>query len=295
MIDQDSVRTIENQPLRLWSIALSLILGTMISTAVPSWAAESERESLTIVSDLDDTLQITDVADPKEAFLRTLVRRRGFAGMSQLFRAWADSGSNRFVLLSGSPNWVIAGTRNFLERENFPSMQIIQRAILKERDLVEFKLDNLKSIHRQNPHSRFLLIGDDTQADPEVFLRFQAETGAQVLRIYIRQVRGRVLPNEVIPFTDASEIASLEAGDFGQNRLTVAQVQSVYEATSVAKRTHLVPRFVNCEAITRNELWKRWSQGFEAIQNSWKGWNDQYRQMQSLKESVCDQRRGQTL
>jgi len=67
-----------------------------------------DRTGLSVISDIDDTIKISEVADRKALLRNTFLR--GFeavAGMPKLYRSWAKAGA-RFHYVSASP-WQLCG------------------------------------------------------------------------------------------------------------------------------------------------------------------------------------------
>jgi hypothetical protein len=199
-----------------------------------------DSPAVLLISDVDDTVKITHVTRRLRAAVRGLVRRSVYGGMAALYHEMNPS----LVFISASPRFLEGRIRRTLvERGGFPSARFVLRDWWAERDVAAFKLAHIEA----SCHSCSLpvvLVGDDTERDPEVFLTAAARQDAgRVVAIYIRQNLGRSLPGGVVPFRTAFDIALHE--HLG-GRLSVAASLRVGNAVLEAARNrarHLLPPF----------------------------------------------------
>jgi hypothetical protein len=206
----------------------------------PAPPPSSQGPSLLLISDVDDTVKITHVTRRFRAAVRGLVRRSVYGGMAILYREM----NPELVFLSASPLFLEGRVRRTLvERGGFPSARIVLRDWWSERDVAAFKQGQIDRFCRASPLP-VVLVGDDTERDPEVFLSAASRQDAgRVVAIYIRQNTGRTLPEGVLPFRTAFDIALCE--HLG-GRLSIASAVRVGEAVLEAARNqarHLLPPF----------------------------------------------------
>ncbi|MBS1963032.1 MAG: DUF2183 domain-containing protein [Bdellovibrionales bacterium] len=177
-----------------------------------------------LVTDFDDTLKISHTTNRFRTVIRGLFAKQAYAGMSELFQEW--TGGNPFVIISSSPRVIAGKIGRFLDRHGYPAREIWLRDWLKQKDIRRYKLESLRKLEAR-PEKGFIFVGDDAEYDPEVFAGFRERNPDRTLAIYIRRMRGRPLPDGVIPFHSALEIAlaELEAG-----RLKIPQVSRVGKA-----------------------------------------------------------------
>ena len=134
-----------------------------------------------LISDIDDTIKISDVLNRRKLLHNTFVVDHGtpVPGMPELYRTLVDRLSNpTFMYLSASPWQLYPFLLDFV-RTNYPWGQIILRdmSFLELWSFIasltigtkEFKEDRMKKIHRWLPHKQWLCIGDSTQKDPEAY------------------------------------------------------------------------------------------------------------------------------
>ncbi len=165
------------------------------------WRAQVvPRRGLGIVSDIDDTIKITDVNNTKEMLKNTFMRPlRPVAGMPELYRYWAKKTGAAFLYLSESSVELAGPLSEFLVAAGYPEGSLDLREIAWGRHRLkgflslmdappEFKIEELKRIIGNLPDREFVLIGDSSQHDPEVYSETARNFPTQVRRIFIRDV-----------------------------------------------------------------------------------------------------------
>lgn len=195
-------------------------------------------DTFVIVSDVDDTVKVTDVLHPARAIGSKLV----FAGMPELYAQLLGPGSSRERLRFISGSSQISGhlTEALLA---FPAYNLTLRGLRPSDSSARYyESERMKSLYGTS-HKTFILIGDDTKFDPEVYTNFAAAMPDQVRAIYIRRITGRPLPTGCIPFVTAYDIALEErlAGHISE-----AQAAAVGRAVLASPDNTLLPRFQKC-------------------------------------------------
>jgi hypothetical protein len=153
---------------------------------------------VSVISDIDDTIKITDVLNRKTLIANTfMLDYKPVPGMAGVYRRWADQGA-AFHYVSGSPWQLYPALSDFLARNGFPkgSLHLRNFRWLDSSALDLFgppekmKLQTIAAILQDFPHRRFILIGDTTERDPEIYGHFARLYPEQIRRIYIRNVTG---------------------------------------------------------------------------------------------------------
>lgn len=164
-----------------------------------------------VVSDFDDTLKISHTTNRLRTVFRGLFAKQAYAGMAELYQEWM--GDHPFVILSSSPRAIEGKIGRFLDHHGYPKREIWLRDWLRQTDIRRYKATALEKVAAR-PEPAFIFVGDDAEYDPEVFVGFREKYPERTLAIYIRKMRGRPLPEGVIPFHSGFEIAlaELEAG-----------------------------------------------------------------------------------
>jgi hypothetical protein len=195
--------------------------------------------SFLLVSDLDDTLKVSQTSDSLQTVFRGLFKKEAYAGMSTLYQELIGP-KGEFLVISSSPRAIRGKIHRFLKKHQFPEHQIWLRDWLKQPKVREYKTKNFARL-KTNFSGPFLIFGDDQEVDPEVFSEFQRENPELVLKIYIRRIRGRKLPKECFGFVTAFDIALQE---FYEKRLKIPQVSRI--AKSILDEPNdnlLIPHF----------------------------------------------------
>lgn len=161
-----------------------------------------------IVSDVDDTIKVTDVLSKPKMIINGLFSIKAFSGMSQLYQEF-NKKDTLFYYVSGGPTIIGGLVKNFLMKNHFPQGQNL---ILKKGKISTYdhKLAAIRElIHKYNP-DKIILIGDDSEMDPEVYDTLSKERVIE--SIYIRAIQNRILPtNDLIKnFFSSAEIAGHE-------------------------------------------------------------------------------------
>jgi hypothetical protein len=146
-----------------------------------------------------------------------LFSKRAFAGMSELYHEYHAKGYGIYYV-SGSPKMIDCRIEDFLVEKEFP--QADQR-FLKDKistDTYKFKMESIRNVIAKENPSSLILIGDDTEHDPDVYNDISKEYPGLVEAIYIRAVQDAKLPLNVRMknFFSSVEIAANEIirGDF---------------------------------------------------------------------------------
>lgn len=150
-----------------------------------------------VVSDIDDTIKISDVRNKGELLKNTFLRPfRPAAGMSEFYRRLADRGAF-FFYVSASPWQLYSELRAFTFMSGYPEGVFRMKYFrFKDSDFLnlfqkpqEYKTETIEPILLSLPGHPFFLIGDSGEKDPEAYTAL-AEKYPQVKRVLIRMVYG---------------------------------------------------------------------------------------------------------
>jgi phosphatidate phosphatase APP1 len=118
-----------------------------------------------------------------------------FPGVAAFYRALQSgtslTGPNPIFYVSKSPWNVYDVIAAFLERQEIPMGPILLRDIdlVPERETKGFKVREIEAIFGAYPHLPFILVGDTTQKDPEIYREVIRAFPGRVLAVYIRNVK----------------------------------------------------------------------------------------------------------
>ena len=180
------------------------------------------------ISDLDDTVLQSKVSTPLHAARLMLFEnartRLPFPGVAAFYRALVDGASgadgNPIFYVSSSP-WNVHGVlADFLDAQGIP----LGPLLLRDWDLARSLLRNaghksavIREIFATYPSMSFILVGDTSQEDPEIYAEAVREHPSRVLAIYIRDVGAsdmrRAAVQELVTTVEAAGIPLILAPD----------------------------------------------------------------------------------
>lgn len=171
---------------------------------VESFAFLLPSTGISVISDIDDTIKVSNVGDRKQLLANTFLREfRGIEGMAELYADWFEQGSE-FHYVSSSP-WQLHGPLQELQtHQGFPEgtlhlrnfrlrQHMLERALMIRR---HGKSTSIKSLFRTMPNRKFVLIGDSGEKDPEIYRKICRKYVHQVAALFIRNTEHRPLDND---------------------------------------------------------------------------------------------------
>ena len=159
-----------------------------------------EPTGLSVISDIDDTVKVSQVSD-KQALLRNtfLYEFRAVDGMSDLYRRLNARGA-AFHYISSSPWQLYPPLAAFARAAGFPEATFeFRRFRWKDSGILgllgdprQTKPPAIEALLGSYPKRRFCLIGDSGEKDPEVFGEIARRHPQQIACIFIRNVTAEV-------------------------------------------------------------------------------------------------------
>ena len=164
-----------------------------------------EPEGLSVVSDIDDTIKISNIPAGHDVVARNtfLLPYEHVEDMLTRYREFGEDVAFHYV--SGSP-WQLYGLlqKFLIDDTSFPQGTFHMKD-LRKSDLSDFvndvrnfvagkkytrkqKIRQIGDLMRNLPRRDFILIGDSGECDPEVFAHIRGQFGSQVKKILIRKV-----------------------------------------------------------------------------------------------------------
>lgn len=172
--------------------------------------------SVSILSDLDDTIKITQSGGNASDVVGTDV----FTAISDFYESAQDY-SNEMHILSASPKFMKKHIEKVLEKHQIDFASLTLRPSLLENKF-DYKLREIKRI-LANSSDDFILIGDDLGEDPEVYSAIAELYPERILGIYIRVIKGRPIknPENLITYYTSFDLFLREylAGRMGRSRV----------------------------------------------------------------------------
>jgi hypothetical protein len=155
------------------------------------------RQGVSIITDIDDTIKLTDVTDRNQMLKRTFVDPfEPIEGMNSLYRAWSERFNVCFHYVSSSPWQLYWALEQFLDDHHFPVGSIhLQWFSLREEFLKKWRLarrrkkaSTIQDLLKRLPQRRFVLIGDSGERDPEIYAKLANKSPKQIAGILIRNI-----------------------------------------------------------------------------------------------------------
>jgi hypothetical protein len=155
-----------------------------------------EPRGLSVISDVDDTIKVSEVTDRRALLANTFLREyKPVAGMPEVYRQWEKHGV-RFHYVSASP-WQLHGPiSDFIASEKFPAGSLHMKMFRLKDDSAlnllaaqhKYKPEVIAKILNDFPQRRFILVGDSGEQDPEIYGELARTRKEQVARIFIRHI-----------------------------------------------------------------------------------------------------------
>lgn len=165
-----------------------------------------EGEGLSVVSDIDDTIKVSEIPAGGKIILRNTFLR-DYVPAPKMLERYKAFGDVSFHYVSGSPWQLFRLLHTFLiEKGGFPEGTFHMKSLSKNlldiskflEDIKNFvsgktytqqqKIGQISELMQNLPRRKFYLIGDSGELDPEVFLEIRKRFPAQVEKIMIRDV-----------------------------------------------------------------------------------------------------------
>ena len=169
-----------------------------------------EPNGTSVISDIDDTVKVTNVADKKELLRNTLLREfAAVPGIAEIYRRWERLGT-AFHYVSASPWQLSKCLCGFIEAAGLPAGSMHLKLFRLKDSTPLGRLPSRKRSKRRAieqvmadfPGRRFLLVGDSGERDPEVYAEVARRRPEQVTGIAIRSVEGRRPVHRQQPWLD---------------------------------------------------------------------------------------------
>ncbi len=155
------------------------------------------KTGLSVISDIDDTIKISEVLDKKVLIKNTFVKPyKVTEGFPEYYKNLEEQGAY-FHYVSASPWQLQPSLKPFMDA-NYPKGTIALRNFrLKDSSLLaflkpstEYKIAQIKSIIERYPKHQFILIGDSGEHDPDVYAKIYDVFPDNIKSIQIRAVEG---------------------------------------------------------------------------------------------------------
>ena len=159
---------------------------------------------VSVVSDIDDTIRISEVRNRKTLMRRIFLQEfEAIPGMVRLYANWHSRGV-AFHYVSAATWQLYEPLSDFLAGTGFPKGTFnMKRFRFKDRtvanlwaDADRLKRKAIEPLLMRFPQRQFVLVGDSGERDPEIYRAIARAHPRQIIAIFIRNVPGDPSPDD---------------------------------------------------------------------------------------------------
>lgn len=197
-LPEAEVRALIRKEGSIGRLPFELALGKDAKRSVTGEAYLLDETGLSVISDIDDTIKVSEVKDRKALLANTFLREyRAVPGMAELYAGWARKGA-AFHYVTASPWQLYEPLSAFVQKSGFPAgtfdMKLFRWKDSTFFDLFaspeEYKPTVLTPLLEGFPKRRFILVGDSGEKDPEIYGALQRKFPDRIEQIFIRDTTG---------------------------------------------------------------------------------------------------------
>lgn len=153
------------------------------------------RHGISIISDIDDTIKETCVGNRHELLHNTFTREfKSVPEMAAVYQQWASLGCS-FHYVSASPWQMFESLNQWRKDSDFPwgtvhlrnfrlRDQLLKKVILHRKG----KRSAIQKLIRNLPGRRYILIGDSSEKDPEIYCKIARKFPGNIVGLFIREL-----------------------------------------------------------------------------------------------------------
>ena len=204
--------------------------------------------SISLISDLDDTIKITNSGDTLEGAMNAALKSDVFSGMTEFFMG-SKYYANELYVLSASPTILRLKIETTLKKRQIDYHQLILRNPIDQQSKFTYKVQEIKKIMEQTSDD-FIFLGDDVGQDPESYAEIKRLYPNRVLAIYIPVIKNREIPTGTKYWTTLD----LFLREYMAGRMSPGWLEKGLQVLSNEKDMEkIMPRFAHCP--TNGAVW----------------------------------------
>ena len=179
------------------TLSLMIAFGGAAGRQVPLEAHLLADTGISVISDIDDTIKVSEVLD-KQALLRNTFCRpfKAVPGMAEVYQGWVRSAGAQFHYVTASPWQLYLPLAGFTRSNGFPAGTFHMKEFsMKDASILDlfasperYKPRVIEPLLRQFPKRQFILVGDSGEKDPEIYGELARRYPRQIRRIFVRDV-----------------------------------------------------------------------------------------------------------
>lgn len=175
--------------MRKHTIAILSTVGLLLTSAVNVWAQPEilKPVPLVMVSDIDDTIRVSQVLDRAQYVANAPLTENVFRGMPELFQILQANYPRMPViyLTNAEANSMTASHTKFIGDNGFPEGHLLLR---RNPNDANHKIMRLREIIKATQPRVMILLGDNGESDSLVFDQLKKEFPQIIMLNYIRQL-----------------------------------------------------------------------------------------------------------
>lgn len=183
-------------------IRISNTLETLQTIQVYPIIQKNSTSKFDIISDIDETL-ITSYTAHLFKRISTLMfitpyKRKPIYFTQNLLEKFRKH-DTRVIYISKSESNLFGMLTTFIEHHKLPQGHLFLTPYLKFRQifkpkLADYKLNKIRFMLKNTGNKKYILLGDDSQKDIEIYTKIAQEFPESILKIVIRQTKQELLP-----------------------------------------------------------------------------------------------------
>lgn len=160
-----------------------------------------KNSPIDIISDIDDTIVVSYTKNMlkriKTIAFTSYEKRKPIGFTQNLFKEFEKQGA-RVLYISKSESNLFAVLSSIIQHNKLPAGNLILTHYLKFRQLFnpkkgrDYKLNHIRFILKNTKTKKYILLGDDSQKDMEVYSDIVEEFPGRILKVYIRKTRRKL-------------------------------------------------------------------------------------------------------
>jgi hypothetical protein len=156
-----------------------------------------EPEGVSVISDVDDTIKVSEVTDHEALLRNTFLREfKSVDGMAAMYQG-LDAQGAVFHYVSASPWQLYRPLSEFMVKDGFPAGSFHMKYFrLKDRSALrmlasqhKYKPAVIEKILTDFPKRTFIFVGDSGEQDPEIYGELARKFPRQIAKILIRDMQ----------------------------------------------------------------------------------------------------------
>ena len=166
---------------------------------------ENTHSAIDVISDIDDTIIVSYTADLFKRISTLLFKtpnKREVIGFTQKMFDKFKKLDARVFYVSKSESNLFGFLTLFIEHNHLPKGVLFLTPYLRFCQLlnpkkgVNFKIENIRFLIENTSPKNYVLFGDDSQRDMEIYYNITKEFPHRILKIYIRQTKAKIVLNQ---------------------------------------------------------------------------------------------------